>query len=65
MTDKLYSDSIPFEQRHMYMYLFDKSPYYIWLRPNVKLYGYVRKDLWDAANRGPDPDEFIEKQADK
>ena len=65
LTKKLYDDSIPFEQRHMYMYLLDEAPYYIWLRPNVKLLGYVRKDLWDAANRGPDPNELIDDQAEK
>jgi len=35
-----------FEQRRMYVFLFDR-PYYIWLRPKVKLTGYVRKELYE------------------
>jgi uncharacterized protein (TIGR03663 family) len=65
LTKKLYDDSIPFEQRQMYMYLFENNPYYIWLRPKVQLMGYVRKDLWDTANRAPDPNELINKQTEK
>ncbi|MBN1972817.1 MAG: TIGR03663 family protein [Sedimentisphaerales bacterium] len=65
LTKKLYDDSIPPEQRHMYMYLIEKDPYYIWLRPRVELYGFVRKDLWDIANAGPDPNEIINQQAEK
>jgi uncharacterized protein (TIGR03663 family) len=42
-------DEMPRESRHMYMYLFDQ-PYYIWFRPQVKLTGFVRKDLWDLHN---------------
>ena len=64
LTTKLYDDAIPFEQRQLYMYLIDEAPYYIWLRPNVKLLGYVRKDLWDAANREPDPNELIESETE-
>lgn len=45
LTKKLY-DETPLESRQMYMYLFDK-PYYVWLRPKVKLVGLVRKDLWE------------------
>jgi uncharacterized protein (TIGR03663 family) len=65
LQKKIFDDSIPFEQRQMYMYMIEKDPYYIYLRPKVKLYGYVRKDLWDTANRAPDPDELINKQAEK
>ena len=46
LANKLYTLT-PFEERQMYMYLFDK-PYYVWLRPQVKLLGFVRKDLWDS-----------------
>jgi uncharacterized protein (TIGR03663 family) len=35
----------PRRQRQMYLYMFDK-PYYVWLRPGVKLRGFVSKDLW-------------------
>ena len=63
LTKKLYDDSIPFEDRHMYMFLFDENPYYIWLRPKIKLTGYVRKDLWDSANEESDPTELIKEQA--
>jgi uncharacterized protein (TIGR03663 family) len=45
LTRKLYEQT-PFEKRKMYLYLFDK-PYYVWLRPKVKLIGLVRKDVWD------------------
>ncbi len=43
LVRKLYKLT-PFEERQMYMYLFDE-PYYFWLRPNVKLFGYVRRDI--------------------
>jgi len=46
LTNKLYALT-PLEQRQMYMFLFDE-PYYVWLRPKVKLLGFVRKDLWDS-----------------
>ena len=62
-----YDDSIPFEQRQqMYLYLFDK-PYYLWLRPQVKLLGFVRKDLWEGhqAATAPDPNELIRKASEK
>ena len=45
LTQKLYT-LLPVEKRQMYLFLFDK-PYYVWLRPGVKLSGFVRKDLWD------------------
>jgi uncharacterized protein (TIGR03663 family) len=45
LIEKLYSLT-PVGKRQMYLYLFDK-PYYVWLRPGVKLLGFVRKDLWD------------------
>ena len=65
LRKRFYDESIPFEQRHLYMYLFDESPYYIWLRPKVKLLGFVRKDLWDRAHRGPDPNDLINNAAEK
>lgn len=46
LANKLYNLT-PTEQRQMYLYIFDK-PYYVWLRPQVKLRGFVRKDLWTA-----------------
>jgi len=63
LTNKLYSLT-PLEKRQMYLYLFDK-PYYVWLRPQVKLLGFVRKDLWDLRYKGPDPDELIKKASEK
>jgi uncharacterized protein (TIGR03663 family) len=45
LTNKLYVLT-PLEERQMYLFLFDE-PYYVWLRPKVKLMGFVRKDLWD------------------
>lgn len=47
LAKKLYEQT-PFQQRQMYMYIFDK-PYYVWLRPKVKLIGLVRKDLWQGS----------------
>jgi len=44
LANKLYNLTPP-EQRQMYLYMFDE-PYYVWLRPGVKLRGFVRKDLW-------------------
>ncbi len=49
LTNKLYELTPP-EERQMYLFLFDK-PYYVWLRPKVKLLGLVRKDLWDRLQR--------------
>jgi uncharacterized protein (TIGR03663 family) len=51
VTEKLYKLT-PVERRQMYLFLFDK-PYYVWLRPEVKLLGFVRKDLWDRYQRRP------------
>ena len=51
LTTKLYT-LIPLEKRQMYLFLFDE-PYYVWLRPGVKLSGFVRKDLWDNLQRQP------------
>ena len=45
LTNKLY-ELTSIEKRQMYLFLFDE-PYYVWLRPKVKLLGFVRKDLWD------------------
>ena len=64
LTKKLLEDTTPEEDSHLYMYLFDKDPYYIWLRPKIKLMGFVRSDLWEAANSG-DPEEFLKQQAEK
>jgi predicted membrane-bound mannosyltransferase len=63
LTNKLYSLT-PLQERQMYLYLFDK-PYYVWLRPQVKVLGFVRKDLWDLCYMGPDPDELIKKASEK
>jgi uncharacterized protein (TIGR03663 family) len=49
LTNKLYTLT-PLEKRQMYLFLFDK-PYYVWLRPEVKLFGFVRRDLWDCLQR--------------
>jgi uncharacterized protein (TIGR03663 family) len=49
LTEKLYTLT-PVEKRQMYLFLFD-HPYYVWLRPEVKLVGFVRKDLWDRFQR--------------
>ncbi len=63
LTNKLYSLT-PLQERQMYLYLFDR-PYYVWLRPAIKLKGFVRKDLWDRRNKGPDPEELIRKASEK
>jgi len=63
LTNKLYALT-PLEKRQMYMFLFDK-PYYVWLRPQVKLLGFVRKDLWERRHKGPDPEELIKKASEK
>ena len=46
LIEKLYKLT-PVGKRQMYLFMFDK-PYYVWLRPEVKLLGFVRKDLWDS-----------------
>ena len=63
LTHKLCVETPP-EDRQMYLYVFDK-PYYIWARPRVKLYGFVRKDLWDRYNLQPDPAELLETDRDE
>ena len=63
LTNKLYVQT-PRQERQMYLYLFEE-PYYIWLRPKVKLKGFVRKDLWESLHRGPDPNELIKKAKEK
>lgn len=62
LAKKFFDDSVPFEQRpQTYFYLFDK-PYYVWLRPQVRLLGFVRKDLWEARQRELlDPEEYPEE----
>jgi len=45
LTNKLYTLT-PLEDRQMYLFLFDK-PYYMWLRPKIKLVGFVRTDVWN------------------
>jgi len=45
LTNKLYNLT-PASDRQMYLFLFEK-PYYMWLRPKVKLLGFVRRDLWN------------------
>jgi predicted membrane-bound mannosyltransferase len=49
LTNKLYNLTPPGE-RKMYLFLFDK-PYYMWLRPKVKLLGFVRTDVWNYFQR--------------
>jgi hypothetical protein len=49
LTNKLYALT-PLQERQMYLFLFDE-PYYVWLRPKVKLMGFVRKDLWDRCQQ--------------
>lgn len=46
LTDKLYSQT-PLEERQIYMFMFNE-PYYVWLRPQIKLFGFVTKDLWES-----------------
>ncbi len=59
LTRRLYVDT-PREKWQMYLYLFD-APYYVWARPQVKLLGFVRKDLWDEhAARQSDANELLE-----
>jgi len=59
VSDKLEDDlksvlyeKMPRERVRMYMYLLDE-PYYIWSRPQVKLMGFVRNDLWERMMYGP------------
>jgi len=63
LADKLYKRT-PVEKRQMYLYLFDK-PYYVWLRPGVKLIGFVRKDLWDRFQRRPEDQTQIMTKGEK
>ncbi len=63
LANKLYT-LIPVGERKIYMYLFDK-PYYMWLRPKVKLLGFVRRDLWTAVSEKQVPDVQIQKEGEK
>jgi uncharacterized protein (TIGR03663 family) len=59
LMHRLYVDT-PREQRRMYLYLF-QAPGYLWLRPGVKMLGFVRKDLWDKrANQPSAPSGLLE-----
>ncbi len=49
LTRKLYTLT-PLEKRQMYLFLFDR-PYYVWLRPQVKLLGFIRRDLWESVQQ--------------
>lgn len=62
LSHRLYQET-PVEKRQMYMFLFD-APYYLWFRPNVKLLGFARKDLWDSYYQRPDPADLIEGSND-
>ncbi len=63
LARKLYVQTPP-EQRRMYLHLFDE-PYYLWLRPNVGLLGFVRKDLWGREHQRPEPADLIEDSRGK
>jgi uncharacterized protein (TIGR03663 family) len=63
LARKLYVQMSP-ERRRMYLYLFDE-PYYVWLRPNVELLGFVRKDLWEREHQRPDLADLIEDSRGK
>jgi hypothetical protein len=58
LSRRLYVET-PRERVRMYMYLFD-DPYYMWLRPQVKLIGFVRKDVSDHYQQRPDPTALME-----
>ncbi len=62
LSHRLYVET-PREKIRMYMYLFD-DPYYVWFRPQVKLLGFVRKDLSDHYQQRPDPDALLKEQRD-
>lgn len=63
LTRRLYEET-PREQWRMYLPLFD-DPYYVWFRPQVKMLGFVRKDLWDRYQERPDPAELLKDQRDE
>ncbi|NLZ07307.1 MAG: TIGR03663 family protein [Phycisphaerae bacterium] len=63
LAHRLYVET-PTQDRRMYMYLFD-DPYYLWLRPQVKLLGFVRKDIWELYHQRPDPTELVEGMHDR
>ena len=63
LANKLYT-LIPPQERKIYMYLFDK-PYYMWLRPKIKLLGFVRRDLWTAVSEKQMPEVQIQKEGEK
>ncbi len=60
LANKLYT-LMPPEERKIYMYLFDK-PYYMWLRPKIKLLGFVRRDLWTAVSEKQMPEVQIQRE---
>ncbi len=63
LARRLYVET-PAEDRRMYMYLFD-DPYFMWLRPQVKLLGFVRKDVWELLQQRPDPTELLKGMHDR
>lgn len=60
LVDKIYTQRSP-EKRQMFMFIFEK-PYYVWLRPNVKLIGMVRKDLWESFQKRQIGSDQVETQ---
>ncbi len=63
LTNKLYALT-PLQERQMYLFLFDE-PYYVWLRPKVRLMGFVRKDLWDRCQQRQAESIQLQKTGEK
>ena len=63
LTEKLYKLT-PVEKRQMYLFLFDK-PYYVWLRPEVKLLGFVRRDLWERYQQRSTEEMQVQTEGEK
>jgi uncharacterized protein (TIGR03663 family) len=63
LAHKLYTLT-PLEERQLYLYLFDK-PYYVWLRPQVGLRGFVRKDLWTSLINASAPAVTVPQEGGK
>ena len=65
LANQIVNESIPFEQRHAYFYMFED--FYVWLRPQVRLLGFVRKDILDKHRAAtlPDLDELIKNSSKK
>jgi len=58
MSEMIYDERIPLEEIQMYRPIFE-PPYYMWLRPAVKIKGFARNDLWELHQGRDELDDWL------